>query len=293
MSNRPRRNSYSSLKTWVKNNSEYAQFLINSGLVVITVVTLVTTSYFSYRSLSESGKQLNLAQRQFTTSLNQRKTDSADSKSTNALLEDNRKRDSLISEQRFKSQEKRNSLQDSINKEQLKAIQAQANLAKLQLQAQILVNKQAYYDARPVFMIIKAKYDSVKRTCLFTVLNTGKRPAIMLNTKLCAYNHQFNKFYSSTFPKLNWTINNQAYLEVLINAPKDIFFDSGTAYYISLAYTDGIDGKKTIFEKYFLFDRMENYGCTTKEADSLYVSLTRKKGHELGFKFSNSVRNTF
>lgn len=297
--NNQNRFNWERFKQTIEQNPNTSQFIINSLLVILTFAALIITIIFSNKGISESRKQyiqaqaqLKLAKDQFQYSIDQRKFDSIENIKTQIKTDRKNKSDSIIAEQRFTTQERRNAVQDSINKQQLKAIQLQAKLAALQLKAQVKINNQTFYEERPNFLLVNAKRDSLTQIAYFSIKNIGKRPARIIQSKICAYNHQYQTFFQAS-RNVGRVLDTVSLYNQSILLSAKTFYDEGTAYYISIQYVDIDSGKQKIFDKYFQWYFQTIDYLYWRDLDKKYISLLRKRALNENFRFSNIEKNKY
>jgi hypothetical protein len=191
-------NQEQSKSDYFEKHPSKIQFYTNFILIVITIFTLFTTWYFSFKNLKLSTSQFKVAISEFNY---QRKSDSLNSikdsikeKSLSAHL----KNDSITQDKKDKIEVKRNNYQDqlnlrqlNINKQQLLAIKSQAKTAVNQLNEQLEQYKEQSFERKPYFMIDNVNIDSslkYKPKISFTFTNRGIRPAHLDSTILAFYN---------------------------------------------------------------------------------------------------------
>lgn len=237
------------MKDYFESHSGKLQFVINTALVAITVVTMLTTWYFSSQNLKLSTAQFDLAMSQFN---HQRKQDSLNKINDSLkdrMLDLHIKNDSIKQEKKDKieyekdqNQRKLNIRQLKINGQQLSAIRSQATTAKNQLDAQTEQFKEQSFERKPYFMIDNVTIDSsikYKPKISFTFSNRGIRPAHVDSTILAFYNWLLG-CYSVTPNTANLDASPQqnSLFTSQINIFDDCLKSTNTIYYLIIYYRD-------------------------------------------------------
>jgi hypothetical protein len=151
-----------------------------------------------------------------------------------------------------------------VYKQQLSAIRIQATIAKKQFDYQTVLNKQQLYINRPIFMLIKVEYDTVKKVALFHVKNLGKTPAKLNTAKLFSFNEK-NRTYSTNIDEVSKNeLNESTIVTFGLPTSKANFDSKETLYYLSFLYTDQAKGTLQPFVKYFYWEQLSTgiYGWT-------------------------------
>ncbi|MFD0940401.1 hypothetical protein [Pedobacter boryungensis] len=235
---------------WFERNQGFIQFL----MMVLTLVALGATIYFSQQSLKQSSEQLkqgkiqlkqaseqlNLAQSQFKESVNQRKIDSGKS------------------DENEKIQNKRFDIQNNINKKNLNAIELQAKIAQSQFEAQSKTTAELLYQNRPIFMIGDANFDTLENRGHLMIRNIGKRPAKIIRSKLFAFDaNTYKRVRVSYTPYDNLELNENSLGKFSIEMYKGEFDDNRTLYYLHFVYEDVINGENKHFQKFFTLNKTD------------------------------------
>lgn len=160
-------------------------------LVIITLLALLISWYFSYQNLKLSTNQFKIAITQLTY---QRQTDSINKindLTKEVKLSKQIRSDSITQAKRNARQDKLNFNQIDINRQQLSAMKSQATTALNQLNRQIEEYKKFSFERQPFFMIDNINIDSTLRykpKISFVFSNKGASPAHVDSTILAFFN---------------------------------------------------------------------------------------------------------
>jgi type II secretory pathway pseudopilin PulG len=231
-------------KSWFEKNQGLIQFI----LVVVTILTLGVTIYFSNQSIKISSSQLKQAEKQLKLAQEQFK----ESQKENLINRKEKIADDKLNEKRFETQ-------NSINQKNLVAIELQAKISEKQYQAQIEAAKDQVYQNRPIFMIGDSKYDSINNLITLTLKNIGKRPAKINRSIFFAYNKKSGNFKANISSSNSAELNESSFTIFKLPMTANDYADNNNMlYYLYFDYEDIVSSKNNSFFKYF------NIGKTDK-----------------------------
>jgi hypothetical protein len=281
------------IKNWAKSNSQYWQLIANTALIVLTIITVTLSSYFSREALktthiqlAQADSNINLSKKQFLFAIDQRKADSIKYVRNDSISRIKEYKDSLIAENRFVTQEKRNKLQDSINRKQLNAIQLQAKIAELQFRSQSIANEELKYQTRPIFLLTSTAYDSVKKVASFVIKNVGKRSVSVRGTIMCGINKKHLALYRNLDEESKSDLNDITYNSIKLPMPKWEFEQDSTMYYVYFKYIDSFDGEIKSFKKFFTPVKENNvtgWGDLTKSNEKIVRDFCKLRKFRLEY----------
>jgi hypothetical protein len=255
-------------KGFSERNSGKIQFFINLGLLIVTLIAVIITFYYSKKNLELSTKQYNSAIGQFNY---QRGLDSL--KNISDLTKDRNvaKRytnDSIVQVKKDKIQYDRNKNQDllngrqlDINKQQLIATKKQVQTLENQLNGQIEQYKQQLLERRPFFTVDNISVDSsnsYKNKVSFIFSNKGIRSAHVDGTILAFFNLRLG-CHSITPDAGN-----------LDAPPQQIFLNTSQ---INI-YQDCLNSKETI---YFLLIYFKDFGTGESKTEPIFFTYSLNK----------------
>lgn len=249
------------LFNWISSWSNPLQVLVNATLAVLTLLTLCYTIHFSNENLAQSTAQFNLAKEQF---------DSTKAKWFQEAS-DKIKHDS-IERSRYNRQEKRNGIQDSINKRQLIAFQNLERTTQLQYDAQNRANKETEYQSRAIFALKGISFDSLNNWGIITINNAGRRAPKIIATDLCSYS-RITGFQRNYQKNDDIDFNESASVGIKVRSTKQSFYDKSTMFYLSVDYIDSFNHSKKSFTKYFYWYYNTNNVLTWSRLEDSEISL--------------------
>lgn len=274
------------LNDYFENHSSKLQFYTNISLVLITLLSLVATWYFSNKNLSLSSNQFKVAVSQFNY---QRKEDSenrVEDREKERKLSQRIKNDSIVQSRRNKFQDQLNLRQLNINKQQLAAIKSQAQTAVNQLSEQTEQFKEQTFERKPYFVIDNISIDSSEKKYMpkisFLFSNKGVRAAHVDSTVLAFYN-TVKGCASKTFNSGNLDAPPQqgAITTSNINIWKECLNSPDTFFYLLIYYrdfaTDAPFNAPVFFQFHFNKDHQFVYSrLSTKVISNEFKSYLKK-----------------
>lgn len=265
------------IRNWFEKNQGLIQFV----LVLISLLALAFTVYFSNKSidisatqltqgneqikqgrqqLKQAEKQLKLAQEQFIESQRQQKKATKEK-----ILEE------AINQERF-------NVQKEINKKNLIAIELQAKIAQKQYEAQLNAAKEQAYLDRPIFVLSAVKYDSVKNLGCFTIKNIGKRSVKIMSSNIFDYNESNNRINKNIVKSDFSELNEKSFTIFYLPMAKSDFSDEKTLYYIQFTFEDIVNKGTDNFAKCFKWKSTDKENVVWSEL----IESERKKMQLIG-----------
>jgi hypothetical protein len=283
-------------RDFYERNSGKIQFLINLGLLTVTIIAVLLTSYYSKKNLDLSTKQYSSAIGQFNY---QRRLDSL--KNISDFIKDKNTairftNDSVVQVTKDKMQYERNKKQDllnsrqlTINNQQLIATKKQVQTLEGQLNGQREQYKQQLQERRPIFTIDNVNIDSsnlYKSKVAFAFSNKGIRSAHVDGTILAFFNLPLG-CHSITPDAGNLDATPQLYIlnTSQINIYHDCLNSPLTIYFLLIYYKDFATGENKTEPIFFTYSH-------NKQGQFLYNRLLKSNISEefLSFLSKYNVR---
>jgi hypothetical protein len=270
-------------KTLVENNPNTSQLIVNSILIVVTVITVIVTAFFSNQGILESQKQyslaesnLKLAKDQFHTTLIQRMDDSLNGVRKHKSDSLKARADSISMAEKYNAEQNRYVHQEKLNNKQMLAIQLQANTAREQYNAQKSINDVQNNQNKPILFLFETHYDTTRSIAVFSFKNVGKRKAEIYTSAMCSVNIEHLKFNPFLDAISNNQLNESITTGLELPCSKWDYDSSKTLYYVAFYYIDPAYDKPQKFFKYFTWYRNIDKSVLWSDLKPEYVDMLQR-----------------